>query len=117
MVEENQDKITYFNSTPWEIVILGHLGGNPSFHSAIGDALRSFKKPGTLLPPRIQESSVLDPVFVSAMGSARAAKRWIDSPKPSGCITEDRECGWIREKVFQDSLWKSDLGKNDLKEL
>lgn len=116
MIEENKDKIIDFDSTPFDIVILGRLGANPAFHQAIGEALRSFK-PGDLLPPKIRESIVLDSVFVSAMGSARIAKAWIDSPKLRLCNIEDRECGRIREKVFQDSIWKSNVGKKDFREL
>jgi hypothetical protein len=104
LIEDNKDKIP-FGRDPLEVVLLGLLGSDPSFHQAVRDAL-GFVTNEHVRHPTAQESTFLDPIFASALGAARGAKSNIDRPRPMGCNVEDSECTIVREKVLNDSLVK-----------
>jgi len=81
---------------------LGLLGSDPSFHQAVRDAL-AFLANKHVRYPMIQEA-VMDPIFESALGAARGAKRVIDTPQPRGCDIEKHKCSLIERRYSMTRL-------------
>jgi hypothetical protein len=94
----------FIRRDPLEVVLLGLLGSDPSFHQAVRDAL-GFLANEHVRYLTIQET-VLDQTFASAFGAARGAKRVFDIPQPRGSEVENPKCSLVREEVLSDSLIK-----------
>lgn len=118
LIEDHQgSQFGSFKTTrPIDIVLLGQLASDPEFHAAMRDAIAEIMDGHVPLPGMLGDT-VLDPIFVSALGAARGAKSMIDRPAPRGCNVEEESCSLLRKKVLDDSFVGNTVGDENFREL